>query len=36
MNVRFRKMSCKESGCPKVLGEHYCRLCGKRFGGEEE
>jgi len=35
--MRYRKMSCEESGCPKVLGEHHCRLCGKRFrGGEEE
>ncbi len=27
-------MSCKESGCPRVIGEQECRVCGKNYGAK--
>jgi len=27
--VRYTRAKCKDTGCPRVMGETVCRVCGK-------
>ena len=29
MCMKFRKVKCEDSICPRVIGENKCRVCGK-------